>query len=84
MPGEEPTDPGLERFLNERVQPILDKLRGQGPAEDLKSVKTIVYEVNTAEGLIAFFDRHAMFRAPGGIEARATGTNQFIFRGQGD
>ena len=82
MSDDEPTDPGLERFLNERVQPILDRLRGQEP--DLRALKTVIYEVETAESLIAFFDKHPMFRAPGGIEARATGTNQFIFRGQGD
>jgi hypothetical protein len=51
---------------------------------DLKSVKTISLEVATAERLISVFDTHPMFRAPGGIEARATGTNRFVFRGQSD
>jgi hypothetical protein len=84
MARNEASDPGLERFMNERVQPILDRLRGHESERDLRIVKTVVYEVETAESLIAFFDRHPMFRAPGGIEARATGTNRFIFRGQGD
>lgn len=51
---------------------------------DLRSAKTIILEVTTAEQLISIFDGHPMFRAPGGIEARATGTNRFIFRGQSD
>ena len=51
---------------------------------DLKSVKTITLEAATAEAAISFFDTQPMFRAPGGIEARASGTNQFIFRGQSD
>ena len=84
MAGQEPTDPGLERFLNERVRPILDRLQGREPDPDLRTLKTVAYEVETAERLISIFDRHAMFRAPGGIEARATGTNRFIFRGQSD
>ena len=51
---------------------------------DLRTIKLTAVEIPTAERLLSIFDNHAMFRAPGGIEARATGTNQFVFRGQSD
>ncbi len=56
----------------------------KGQTVDLKKVKTIIFEVQTAENVISVFDTNPMFRSPGGIEARATGTNRFIFRGQSD
>ena len=51
---------------------------------ELKQVRSVVLDAANAETLIHTFDTHVMFRAGGGIEARATGTNQFIFRGQAD
>lgn len=91
MQDPEPIDPGIQRFLDEKVRPFMEraqqaveKLRVPNEGPDLRTLRAVSYDIDTAEQLISIFDRHQMFRAPGGIEARTTGTNRFIFRGQGD
>jgi hypothetical protein len=86
MPDE---DDGVNQFveamhdlLPRRLQPAWMVKKKE--LDELKRAMSITYEVGSAPTLIEQLDRSPVFTSPGGIEARATGRNRYIFRGQSD